>query len=813
MLQNYFTIAGRHLLKSKLMSGISALGLAVGMAAAFLILQYISFEMGYDRFHANRESIFRVVYDKYENGNPKENSATTFYGVGPWMKAQFPEVEHVTHIYRWPANAGVMLFVNNQVYNERSYLFAEPDFFKVFPSLLLRGNPSTCLSNPNTIVLSQKMAEKMFGSQDPMGKEVVSFQDGKQVLTVTGIMETPANSHFDVDVLLPYDRQSLMADSPDWKYANNWTYFTVRDGTTIKDLEVRLNEALQKEQKDNEACKGVYMTLQSIQDIHLGSHRNDELKTNGNASFLYVLGISAIVILLMAWFNYVNLETSRFLKRVREVGVRRVIGSTRREIILQFLVQYVCLISLAAVGAIVIVVLVLPYYQMITNVPVAFVGTVPVLWTISLVIFLLGMLAAGIYPAFYVSGFDPVQSLKGKIQHMRTGVVRNALLVFQFCSSVALLGLLMVISGQLDFMRLADKSMNLDQVLIVYNPTAYANAIDSLRKERNQTFRNELLKSSGITDLTTSSAIPGEPVGFTYEEEIKRNLADPIRKLPYKVVFVDYSFIPVFGLELLAGRNYDEANGEDNSGKSLILTERAIHELGFSSPAEAAGQKIYFRVTVDWQQYTIIGVVKDYYHESVKVQQYPTILFLHRNIGQMVYYSMVLHKQAEVNKAIQHAESAWKATWPERSFSYFFADSYYDQQFKSEVSFGNIFRVFAIVAVFIACLGVLGMTLFENNARLKEVSIRKVLGATVFSLVGLLTRENFRLLAISLLVSAPVIYFLSSQWLASYPVRIALSWTFVAIPFTLLAVLVGLVAGFQTISAASTNPVDHLKDD
>lgn len=808
MLQNYFKLAFRHLHNNKFFSAINALGLAVGMASAFLIIQYVGFELSYDRFHVNEKEIYRVATEQHD----KDAVAATFYGVGPYLKEHFPEVTHMAHLYRWPANTGAILLARNKIYNERNYLFAEPDFFKIFPSLLAQGDASTCLSDPNSIVLSKRAAEKMFGKTDAVGQVVVNLEGGKKPLTVTGIMEnTPENSHFEADVVIPYDMGLLMADWPHWKYPNQWTYLTIKEGTNVYELEKRLNAALQHEQKDNAYFQGASMLLQPITSIHLNSHLKDEIEANGNITSLFALTIAAIIISLMAWFNYVNLEISRFLNRAREVGVRRVIGSTRRELVTQFFVQYLCLVLIAALMAGLLVYLVLPYYQSITGAPITFTGGNSKIWWVAGILFVSGAVLAGIFPAYFISGFNPIQSLKGRIGRVRTIYLRGPLLSFQFCSTIVLLGILIIVREQLTFMRKTGKNMELGQILIVPNPTNYTRYEDSLRSEKNLVFRDELMRHAGMANFTTSSAIPGESVGFTYQEELRRSMAEPIINKPFKLIFIDYNFIPVFKLEILAGRNYSADRGEDNAGNSLILTESAIHDLGFGSAGEALEKEIYFMVSFDWKKYKIIGVVKDYHHESVKEPVHPTILFLHRNRGQMVYYSVLMDQGGGTEKSLASVKEAWKVAWPEKPFDYFFADTYYDQQYKSEVYFERIFGVFAGVAVFIAGLGILGMTLFDANSRRKEISIRKVLGATVANLVTMLNRDHVWRASLALLISIPVIYYVATQWLSGYPVRIGLSPWYFILPFLILLLTVFLASGIQTVKAASVNPVDNLK--
>jgi putative ABC transport system permease protein len=812
MLKNHLKVAWRHLLKNKFFSLLNISGLAVGLAAAFLILQYLSFEIGYDQFHENKDELFRVTSRQYEHGALKYESAETVYGVGDFLKEHFPEVEGVVRLYKWPASTGVLMMAEDKIYNERNYFFAEPDFFKVFSSLLVGGKPSTCLSSPNSMVISRRLALKMFGTTDAIGKSASSLDRKREEIIITGIMEDiPGNSHFDLDIVRPWEEGWKPSEEFYWT-GSWWTYVTMRKGTSIPDFENRLNEALAKDQQDNPKYKGVSMSLQRITDIHLNSHLKGEIKLNGSRSTVFIMSGTFLIILIIAWINYINLETARFITRLKEVGLRRIVGSSKKELVIQFLVQFLLINMIAILLSSLIVYCGLPFYGFVTGIPIHSVQfSTHWLWVISLAIFCLGTFATGIYPALLLLKLNPIALLKGKLSGSIKGVfLRKSLLIFQFVSSLTLIAFLIIISQQLDFMRKIDGNVNLNQILTVYNSTNYSAYEDSLRQERNAEFRNRLLSYPIVQNLTTSSAIPGEPVGFTYVDLAKRSLTDPDRQIPYKVIYVDYDFLPVFKLKLKAGRNYSQDSGEDNNNLSLVVTESTVRELGFASIEDAINKEIYF-MEDDWEKWKIIGIVEDYRHESVKTSLYPTIFRLHENKGQMVYYSTLLNAGSDPKDAVSAVASAWRETWPEKPFEYFFLDAYYDQQYKAEIYFRRIFTIFSSVAIFIACLGILGMTLFEANARLKEISLRKVLGASVPSLVTLLTKSYFSLIGIANLISIPVIYFVATEWLKTYPTHPDVTWIVFVIPLMTIVILVLITSAFQTIKAAQTNPVDNLK--
>jgi putative ABC transport system permease protein len=372
------------------------------------------------------------------------------------------------------------------------------------------------------------------------------------------------------------------------------------------------------------------------------------------------------------------------------------------------------------------------------------------------------------------------------------------------------MALVVMASLQLDFMRSTNRNFETSNILTVYNPANYTYVEDSLRKEKNESFRNRLMQIPAVSGLTTSSAIPGEPIGFTYTDLAKRSMSDPDRQIHYKVMYIDYDFIPTFGLEVVEGRNYSREYSDEGC---LVVTESTVRELGFKSPQDALNQKINFLEGDDWDKWTIIGIVKDYRHESVKTPTNPGIFRLHRNRGQMVYYSFKLNSVQNTSEKVATIEDLWKETWPGKPFDYFFMDQHYDQQYKSEIHFSRVFMTFSAIAIFIACLGIMGISLFEANARTKEVSIRKVLGAQVKHIIVLLVKDSFRLLAVSFLIALPLVYALSSRWLTEYPEHIDFSIWFIAVPFAAMIALVAAVSLTQVVKAALRNPVEALQQE
>lgn len=769
----------RYLWRNKIATGINVSGLAVALAAAFLMLQYLDFELSYDKWMPEHENVYRIA-----TKTSSINTSETYYGIGDLVTETFPEVEASTRFYRYPANTGLLVKHEGKLYNEKNYLIADKGFFSVFPSILIAGNPKTALAEPNSIVMSERLALKLFGTTDVIGKTIINPEGKETPEKITGVIRNvPSNSHFDVDVMRPY--QWIPGEEYTWK-STVWTYIRIAEGTDPNSLLSKLNSAVAPMLHEPAT-----LSLQPVDTIHLQSNLESEIKTPGSMLYIYIVVGALILITLIAWINYINLETARFIKRFKEVTIRRIIGATKKDLLTRFLTEIFLVTMISIIVAIVIVTLAFPSFGYITGLPLSeFSFSVPDLWTIAIIVLVVATLASGAYPFF-------------SLNFRSKPVARNFLLSFQFVSSLTLMALVVMVSFQLDFMRTAKTNLDVGNIVTIYNPANYTYLEDSLRKENNEVFRNKLMQVASVSALTTSSAIPGEPIGFTYTDLAKRSLSDPDKQIHYKVMYIDYDFIPVFGLDLIAGRNYSREYSDTNC---LVVTESTIRELGFKSPEEALNQKIYFQ-EMEWEQWTVIGIVKDYRHQSIKSPVNPGIFRLHRNKGQMVYYSVKVSNAS----AVSEIKNIWKETWPGKPFDYYFMDEHYDQQYKSEVHFSRVFMLFSGVAIFIACLGVMGMSLFEANARIKEIGIRKVLGAEVINIIFLLTKGSLKTLVVSSFIAGPLIYILASEWLNTYNEHIDLSVWFVALPFLFMMFVVFIISLSQTLKAAIKNPVDSLK--
>jgi putative ABC transport system permease protein len=820
MVQSHFKVAYRHLIKDKSFTAINVVGLSVGITAFLLIMQYVSFELSFDNIHENKDQIYRIAYEQYENGELKNNSARNFVGIQNLLKENFPEVKACTGFDRTSTTAGFLFgYQDKTFYITEPFYQADSNFFKVFPSLLIQGDTASVLKDQHNLVISEKLAKQIFGDANPLGKRLEnkspSFADVSEFVISGVLKDVPENAHFHLSFVALIHGDEITAPNY-WRAPKLYSYLTIGQETNPGDVSDKINRLLKKLENENPNVKGAKVFLQPISDIHLQSKLHDELEPNGNKTLNNIILAIGLIILVLAWINYVNIETARFISRTKEVGVRRVIGSAKSDLALQFVVEYFCITVLAGVTAIILFRLILPHFNYLTGVPIdSFRFSIPKIWVMGGGLFFVGTIIAGVHPALFLLQINPMAMLRGKFKGTNRGVwLRKSLMVFQFTTSLALITFLLVIREQLGFMRLTNKKIDLERIVSIRNPTVYANADDSVNYSEFSAFKIKLLENHLIGNVTSSSVVPGAEIDEYFTNRLKRNLNDPIDPTRYRILFVDYDFIPFYKLKLTTGRNYSTEMGDEENWNRIILNEKAVFLLGFNSTKEAINQDVNFHLWGnDFIKYRIVGIVEDYHQEASKKEVEPIVLSLNHNRFQQVFYSVKLNAGVNPQEGLACIEKSWKEIFPDKPFEYYFQDDYYDKQFKSEIYFERIFALFSGVAVFIACLGILGLTLFEANTRLKEISIRKVLGASISNLFGMLSKDYFRLIILSSIISIPLIYCGSSRWLINYPLRIEVSSRFFLLPLISVGLLAILFSGIQILKAARSNPVNSLKSE
>jgi putative ABC transport system permease protein len=803
MLKNYFKIAWRNILRHKAYAGINIIGLAIGVAACLLILQYVSFELSYENFHVNKERIYRIQQDRYDNGKLSTQWAAGAYAPGNSFKDAIPEIEDYVKLLQ---RGEVVTEVNNQPLKIQKMFYASESFFKIFTYPLLSGDKNTALKEPYTAAISETTAKTVFGNTNVIGKTLqLNRRDNYKITAV--FKDAPVNTQLKPNLLLSYTtfiKRNLPDNNPEtaWMWDGCLTYVTLRAGANPAAVEKKFPAIVEKavgvEMKKFNAS--VTYHLQPLNDIHLYSHYMMEPETNGDGKTTYLLLGIALFIVVIAWVNYVNLATARAITRAKEVGIRKAIGSQRRQLIIQFLSESVVLNGLALVLAMIIVLVAIPGFNRLTGHNLSFsLFTEGDFWLGLLILFVVGVFFSGMYPAFILSGFKPVEVLKGKLSSTRqSAVLRKSLVVFQFAASLFLLIGTVTVYQQIQFMRKQSLGLNVDQTLVVTPPSV---GVDSTYPGRLKSFKETLQKQSAIGNVTVSTSIPGEAVGWN-AGGIKLVGTDENTQKQYRVIGIDQDYIKTYGLKIIAGRAFSKDFGSENN--SVIYNRKAAEQLGFNDPQQAVGKKIDF-----WgQQYTIVGVSENFHQQSLKEMYEPLIL---RYADGWSGYLSIKTSPGQATQTIAAVKNAWNLFFPGNTFDYFFLDDHFDNQYKADQRFGKVFSLFTGLAILVACLGLFGLASFTTLQRTKEIGIRKVLGASVAGILRLLYREFVVLLAISFVIAAPLAWFSMHKWLQDYAFRIDMQWTYFLLPFFGIIAVALITVSFQSVKAALANPVKSLR--
>ncbi|MBL0745005.1 ABC transporter permease [Chryseolinea lacunae] len=799
MIKNYLTSVVRYIAKNKAFTFINVAGLAIGMMACMLIVQFVMHEFSYDKFLDNNDRIFRVQQDRYNKGEISTRWAAGCAGIGPDLKAEFPEVKYYTRL-TW---AGGLLSHGDVYFKEDNIKFASEDFFKIFSIKLLKGDRETALKAPYKMVMSQSLAKKYFGDEDPIGK--VIRNNGRADYEVTGVFEDlPDNSHMKLDGMFSFSTYQAMNNNDPmttWNWDGFSTYIVLDDKADAKAFEAKLPAFVQKKKGKElkEGNENVIFHLQPITSIHLDSDFIGEFKANGNRQSTYFLSIVAALILFIAWINYINLSTAKSIERAREVGVRKVMGSFRSQLVQQFLLESLVLNIAAVAIAIGLVAALTPWFSTLTGRELGYVlfqQTAFWIWMGALIVG--GALLSGLYPAFVLSGYKPVDVLKGRFKNTSKGVYfRKGMVITQFVASITLIVGTFTVYRQLQYMQNQTLGVNIDQTLVVNSPSV----TDSTYGTKFQVFKQSLLQYPEVTAVTASSSVPGSSPNWN-AGGIRRLSQREDEANQYRVIMMDPDFIKSYGLEMAAGRPFSaEVSHEE---RSVILNESAARLMGFSKIEEALNDKIFF-----WgDTFRIVGVVKNYHQESLK-KAYDALIFRYDNAPGGLY--SIKFNTANVRESMARFENVWKETFPGNPFIHFFLDEHYNQQYKSDQQFGRIFGIFSALAIFIACLGLFGLSSLTAIQRTKEIGVRKVLGASIPSILTLMSRDYLLLMGIAIVLAVPAAWWVMNGWLQDFATRIDLSWWIFALP-SLVVVFVALVTvSIHTLKAARTNPVKSLR--
>ncbi len=798
MLRSYFTTALRQLLWQKGYSLLNLTGLAVGLTCLLLITLYVQDELAYDRFHAKSDRIYRVTREFLdEDGTPVLHLGFVAAPFAPRLRQAFSEIERIVRLFP----SGGKLTRGADTFEEGNLYYADPDVFEVFSFQFHGGNARNVLAEPFTAVLSRPLAEKYFPGENPVGK--LLQLDKEYYLRITGVYEPlPAQSHFHPNMLISFATLADETIMGKEKLENNWsgnnfaTYLLLPKGYDAGKLASRLPGFLAQHLGPG-THKRNNLYLQKLTDIHLHSRLDAELETNGNVAYVKLFALIGLLILLLAVINYMNLATARGAARAREVGVRKVLGAARRQLAAQFLSESLLLTVVAFCVAFALSGLLLPALNHFTGKSLRLNSLHNGSFLVAgLVLVGLTGLLSGSYPALFLSTFRPIKVLKGSIP---TGglSLRQGLVVVQFALTALLLIGTATVYRQLSYLQNKELGYRKDQVLILPSPG----------KEMYEAFRQELLAHPGIAGAGRSSQVPsGRLRDFKEARVLKGNTMSPAQ-VTVLALRVDHDFIPTYGMQMRAGRNFSRSYTTDDTA-AYVLNETAVKLLGWQHPEQAVGQP--FAYGDNRLNRKIIGVVKDFHFESLHQPIVPLVLYISpdwlRNVS-------VRLSGRNVREAIAHAERVWKQFRPEEPFQYQFLDEQFATLYQEEETRGQLFTLFTGVAILVACLGLFGLATYATSRRSKEIGIRKVLGASLPGIVVMLSREFVRLVGVAFLLAAPLAYYLVQRWLETYPYRAALSWPLFALAGGVMLLIALLTVGFQTLKAATANPVHSLRSE
>ena len=798
MIRNYLTIAIRNLLRQPVYSLINIIGLAIGMAACMLIVLYIQDELSYDRYHPKADRIYRIV-DDIESGGQTIQTAGSPLSWAPALKRDYPEVEQFVRM-RGTGSTWLFKAGESQFY-EKKVIWAEDGLFDLFDIPLVAGDPKTALAEPFTIVISETMAAKYFGGEEAMGQ--IMGVDNVYEFRVTGIMrDIPANTHMRPDIFTSYSSLPTIGGyyRENWEVHDNfYTYILLRENANPADLEAQFPDFLERYAGDKYRESGVVLrpSLQPLVDVHLHSQREGELEPNGDIRFVVLYTLIAFLIPLIACINFVNLATARSAMRAREVGVRKVMGANRNQLLGQFLGEAVVMAALAMVISVILVQLALPAVNAIAGKQLVF----PLSNGLVLAVLVFGTLviglAAGSYPAVYLSGFLPTEVLKGSLKSGTRGLgLRKVLVVIQFAMSIFLLVSTAVIYDQLEFIQTKRLGFNKEQVMVLPITGSFQRRNTPVLKER-------LSQVSGVSGVATTSGVPGmrvipimavRPEGMVPEDH-----------LMMATLQVDEHLLDVLEIELVAGRNFSSDWGTDST-TGFLLNETAVQYLGWGTPADAIGRQ-YAWLPFGGKKGRVIGVVEDFHLRTIHEEIEPVVILT----STYHQYVLIRLEPGGIPETIARIGETWRNVDASFPLEYTFLDEDFDRLYRDDRRLGEVFAIFAVLGVFVACLGLLGLASFSIQQRTREIGIRKVLGSSISSVVVLLSKDFMKYVLLGNLIAWPLAYYVMTRWLQNYAYAAALNYAWFVVGGAVALVIAWLTIGAHAVSASRRNPVNALR--
>ena len=801
MLRNYFKIAYRNIVKQKFYSLINILGLALGLAACILVGLYIWQNFHYDEYHTNKENIYRIAV-KTITPQGTSHMAETPALVAPTIQEHFPEVDKITRIY---FSSNDLVTYNENKFYEDEIVFADVDFFEIFSYETLYGNPAQFLKEKNTIVLTSDMAEKYFGKANPIG-EIINLNNKLDMKVVGVIQNVPANSHFTFDMVATY---STLVDLPVGNYLEQWgatfgsyTYVMLHQGTDREQFVNKSSTFLTGKMETSDLVTQSVI-LQPLESIHIFSNLGDEINPSSSITYLLVLGSISLFILILACINFVNLTTARAVKRAREIGVRKVFGAMKRQLVRQFLCESVIITLIALCVAFIIAELLKSSFSDLIGAQLLYdsFGSVSIFSVILLAALAIGLLA-GLYPSFVLTHYSTVNVIKGDRAILSgkkgSNLLRKGLVIFQFSISIILIIFTLTISRQVRYMQGFDMGFEKDQTIILKTP---------VRMSRNfETIKNEMNAVPGVKKTSTSLGVPILDRGFG--TNLVPDLQHEENSFMVSVKMIDFDFLDLYDLDLIAGKRLSDLQGADY--KSLtIVNETTVKKLGFSSPEKALGHDYTIGLSDGVKRFSpeIIGVVKDFHFNSLHEEVSPLLFMYWPYLFEEISLRISPDNMRETIKGI---EKVWKDFYPENPFSYSFLDEQVEKMYRAEERSFNVITTFSILAIFIACLGLLGLTFYTTEQRKREIGIRKVLGASIPDIIQKITKEFLWLIIISNVIAWPLSYVIINKWLSSFPYKVSCNLATFIFAGALALGIALITMGYTVIKSAITNPINTI---
>lgn len=806
MFKNYIKITWRNLIKNKAYSAINICGLAIGITSCLLILQYVAFETSYENFHNNKDRIYRVKQERYNAGKLETEWAGGAFAVGNTFKEAIPEIEEYVKVVE---TADIVVELKDETLKIDEVYFTTNSFFEVFSYPLIAGDIASVLSEPGTAALTETMALKVFGSTDIIGK-TLPISGGKGY-RITGVFkDMPLNTQLKPNFLASYasfvemvETNSNGEQTPEdaWDWDGCLTYIMLKEGVNANHVEAKFPAIVSENESDfaKQSNSSAKYSLMPITDIHLKSHFMMEPGPTGDGKTVYLLLAIAFFIIIIAWVNYINLATARAIGRAKEVGIRKAVGSNRKQLITQFFFESALFNTMALVVALGLMIIMIPSFNQLSGQELSFaLFAKSIFWYGLIGLFVVGVFLSGAYPAFVLSRFKPIEVLKGKMVSTKQGaLLRKSLVVLQFSASLFLLIGTTTVYEQIQFMRKQSLGLDIEKTLVIVPPIV----LDSTYLSQMTAFKDNLLKYPSIKSIAASTTVPGQPVNWN-AGGIKLVSQDQEFGKQYRIIGVDYDYIPQFGLKLIAGRAFSKEYSTDP--EAVIFNRAGISQLGFNNPDEAIGERIDF-----WgNQYTIIGVSENFNQESLRLPYEPLVL---RLIPALQGYFTIKQNSEDVAQTIAQVKTEWNKFFPGNTYEYFFLDNHFNDQYQADQRFGKVFGLFTGLAILVACLGLFGLASFTTLQRTKEIGIRKVLGSSVVGILKLLYKEFAYLLVIAFLVAIPIAWFTTDNWLQGYAFRIDVHWSYFVLPFIAIMLIALVTVSFQTVKAALNNPVESLK--